>query len=89
VVSEFLVAAISLIPGIEKIDHRERKRRISADGVALLKSGVSGRIVDDQDIDFVSIPKFDGNAQDYFANGLFSIVGNNENENAWLSVVGH
>ena len=68
----------------------EKEARDPADRVAFFKGGVSRGVVDNQDVDFVSVPKFDGNPEYYLANGLFSVVSNNENENSRLSaVVGH
>src|ERR1700685_1928470 len=89
VIPEFLITPVSLILRIEKNHQRKRKVGISGDRVALLKRSVGGGVVDNQYVDFVSIPKFDGNPEDYFANGLFSIVGNNENKNSWLSGIAH
>ncbi len=87
-ITELLVATIPLIPGIEKHDNWKRKRvDFAAIRVTLLKRSVRRGVVDNQDVDFVSILKFDGNPEDYLANGLLGVIGDNENKNSRLSVV--
>ena len=82
VISEFLVAAVALIFRVEQNEDRKRKGGISADFVAFFKGGISRGIVNYKDVDVVVIPKFDGNSENYIANRLFSVVGNDENEHS-------
>ncbi len=52
--------------------------------------GVCRGVVDNQDVDFISISQFDGNPEHDLANGLLGIVRHNEDENSRLSAaVGH
>src|SRR4051794_26858962 len=89
-VPKLLVATIPLILGVEKHDHWKGERRIPADVVTFFESSVGRGVVDNQNVDFISLLKFDWNSQNYLANGSFRVVGNDENEYSRFSVVtGH
>ena len=81
VVAEFLVTAVSLIQWIEQNGNGKRQIGMVDDGMTFFEGRIAGGIIDYQDVDFVGIQQCGGNSEDDFANGFFSIVGDNKNQN--------